>query len=1236
MVIDVDWRAQLRAELALGGGLERLTELERVSIEQGRSFEAIFDGANNVQPLPWRLPSGKCEIGYADGDRNPWCRCTATIPAQAEAVLESIWEIDGEAMRYHERAAFQVLGRPSAHRVNLSLKARIVPMMPILTWPLSATWVSSTTAGGEKDFIIVFLQAATGAVSDGQAIASTLQLVVLKPGQHAGESHITYLFQVNVGGYIDALERLLPNARIKLVRMQRELIACIHRYHRQTFWRSQLRAELALGGRLERLTEPERASIEEGRSFEAIFDGANVQPLPWRLPGATCEIAYADGDPNLWCRCTITLPATAETVLEAIWEINSEPMRYHERVEFDVVDRPTAHRVSWLGRVRIVPTLPKFELSSTGTWAKFGAPGETQYAIALLPLLSPSNRADHSVDPNIGSAKASMLQLCLLKPGARANTTIFTYLFQVNLGLHVRVLERFLPNVRIEAIRRHRALVASFKWHFAGQVQAWLNDAEDDCAWRDALVDEIRQGGHSYSEAETALIAKGAAQLDAFGTSKGKARSLKHSKTVDVAQLIHDKKTGRLVGNVECRIRALPEEIVAYLMHFEREIRKSQLSTEVVRHKMLEAKSSHHAVVLSETKAGPNLPNLASMNAVLWQKVADAPLTYIWVAVPIKDHPAVPSEDAARVVRVEVTSCIRLTFDEDDNVTKVQLVCSAGREERLAMLEMMELPQSMLKYFMQVEPPSEFTAADGAILGHLLMDLVETTKLPVRATAIRMFVERTALLRECSFAHLDAFIGGIFEERLLFTLGLGFRKFKTVSVPEVVATIPAMVTAGGAALMGKGLESIVRMSATPAEAIDELIGKYPALKVMGDQHVWFRPLLEAIAKRRVASAPLGLKARLVLGAGLSILDMVSDIINIRALFLAGRSTDASVLLGMIALNLAVQALVVTLQNWHRGARAVLRELGVVCSLLKPGVDAARVAGGAERVEGAPLNPLDEMIICKIIEMTFESIPGGLAQAIFLLNGGDWTTAAVVSVSLSCVSTAFIASTLVYDFDTDPMKRKRNPEFYGFIPDTIGKRALVFALLFLYHTAWSLGKTFSMAVLAETNWLWLVVYLLSDHCGLILYKLACGDLIYWVPGLGWALSMLARIIAKVVMDFTGYAVRLCPTTGLAFYLCHARLTLLCCSCIQCRHPFELGGIYFFVNALMNVLSWLVAAALYSLYYPAGPAEPAHVSMVNFSANVTGANSAGALSAFACNRTDVLTPCYLQRRRCQHAR
>ena len=73
--------------------------------------------------------------------------------------------------------------------------------------------------------------------------------------------------------------------------------------------------------------------------------------------------------------------------------------------------------------------------------------------------------------------------------------------------------------------------------------------------------------------------------------------------------------------------------------------------------------------------------------------------------------------------------------------------------------------------------------------------------------------------------------------------------------------------------------------------------------------------------------------------------------------------------------------------------------------------------------------------------------------------------------------------------------------------------------------------------------------------------------------------------------------------------------------------ELGGIYFFVNALMNVLSWFVAAVLYSLHYPTVIAEPAHgvnvstlVSTVNFSANLTGANLTNAVMTGA-NMTGV---------------
>jgi hypothetical protein len=519
--------------------------------------------------------------------------------------------------------------------------------------------------------------------------------------------------------------------------------------------------------------------------------------------------------------------------------------------------------------------------------------------------------------------------------------------------------------------------------------------------------------------------------------------------------------------------------------------------------------------------------------------------------------------------------------------TKIEYVFSADCRGNLP--ELMRMPNDIQRYFIQITPPSELRAEDGALLGHLFMDLVATKKGPERALAIRTFVERTATLRECGFAHLDAFFRGIFEESVLFQLGLGLRKFKAVSVPEVVAVNPGAMTAAASASIGHGFESTVRISATPADAIDDLLATYRALGVMAQRHVWFRAMLET--KRRVVAAPLGLRLRLGIGAVFSFGDMASDMNNTVSMLRAGNSLGAAIMLGLIALNLAFQGLVVIVQTAHRGWRVVLWELFLVLSLLKPAIDVIRVAGGEEHIEGAPIDPFVEMVICKVSELTFESIPGGLAQAIFVLNGGHWSTAAVVSIGLSCLSTAFTATMLVYDLDTNAGRRKHNPEFYGYMPDTASRRFVAFVLLFVYHSVCALGKTFSMAVLAQTNWLWLVVYLLAEHGGIVLYKLARGDLIYWVPGFGLPLSLLARFIAKVVTDFSGL--------------------------VQCRHALELGGIYFFVSSLVNVASWFVAAALYSRYFAAGTTEVplgAHMntSMANFPAlvNSTGANASGA--------------------------
>ena len=48
----------------------------------------------------------------------------------------------------------------------------------------------------------------------------------------------------------------------------------------------------------------------------------------------------------------------------------------------------------------------------------------------------------------------------------------------------------------------------------------------------------------------------------------------------------------------------------------------------------------------------------------------------------------------------------------------------------------------------------------------------------------------------------------------------------------------------------------------------------------------------------------------------------------------------------------------------------------------------------------------------------------------------------------------------------------------------------------------------------------MVVFYSDHVAFLLLKLACSDIVYWMPGVGAIFSTVFRFVAKVVADFTG--------------------------------------------------------------------------------------------------------------------
>jgi hypothetical protein len=112
-------------------------------------------------------------------------------------------------------------------------------------------------------------------------------------------------------------------------------------------------------------------------------------------------------------------------------------------------------------------------------------------------------------------------------------------------------------------------------------------------------------------------------------------------------------------------------------------------------------------------------------------------------------------------------------------------------------------------------------------------------------------------------------------------------------------------------------------------------------------------------------------------------------------------------------------------------------------------------------------------------------------------------------------------------------------------------------MFVFHAAQVLSKAVAMGALANTCWWWLVVYMSSDICLYMLYKIARRDFWYWPPTTGVGIAVLGRVVIKVLVDFSG--------------------------CLHYRNSAELGGAYWLFNAVMSQLSCIVSVVLYDRYF-----------------------------------------------------
>ena len=166
------------------------------------------------------------------------------------------------------------------------------------------------------------------------------------------------------------------------------------------------------------------------------------------------------------------------------------------------------------------------------------------------------------------------------------------------------------------------------------------------------------------------------------------------------------------------------------------------------------------------------------------------------------------------------------------------------------------VPTTLQRYFQQILPLAKCDAGDGRVVGPLLGDLVSSSpKDPARA--IREFADRTAILRDCGFAHIGEMLA-----RLLSANVQGKPDDDTTAIPSDCQSAPVTAAAVGpsrsaltqtqAIAIGCAIASSVHQAHSLAAGLKKVVQSHGALQAMKSEFAWFVPMLEVIMAHEAA------------------------------------------------------------------------------------------------------------------------------------------------------------------------------------------------------------------------------------------------------------------------------------------------------------------------------------------------------------------------------------------------
>jgi hypothetical protein len=180
-----------------------------------------------------------------------------------------------------------------------------------------------------------------------------------------------------------------------------------------------------------------------------------------------------------------------------------------------------------------------------------------------------------------------------------------------------------------------------------------------------------------------------------------------------------------------------------------------------------------------------------------------------------------------------------------------------------------------------------------------------------------------------------------------------------------------------------------------------------SVRELFEEFPWMKDLIGTVAEGVVKSAPWGMMFRVVVGAGTSMTDFLTDVYVTHMFWRSENYGYFYASLASLAASIVIQVVCVYFNFKKCGTRRWLREALPVFIGFKPALDAYYVAAGVVDVDTAG-DATAHMTAIKVVEMFAEAIPGVIIQLMAIgTSTKSVDTLAWVSLVVSAISTGFI-------------------------------------------------------------------------------------------------------------------------------------------------------------------------------------------------------------------------------------